>query len=162
MYQLIKNSTAIYRIRDGASIPNDPANNDYAEVLKWIAAGNTPTPADVPTLAQAKFAQIEKINQAADNAFNAIKAGYPKSEVDTWAIQFDEATALAASSIAKTPTIDGIAAASGVSKSVIATSVLEKAVLFQGLAGQIIGKRKKLTAQINMATTNAAAESIAW
>jgi hypothetical protein len=27
-------------------IPFDPANVDYQEYLKWIAAGNTPTPAD--------------------------------------------------------------------------------------------------------------------
>ena len=47
MYKLT-NSTRISRIADGASIPNDPANNDYAEYLKWIEAGNTPLPADVP------------------------------------------------------------------------------------------------------------------
>jgi len=28
------------------SIPFDPANTDYQEYLKWVAAGNTPQPAD--------------------------------------------------------------------------------------------------------------------
>jgi hypothetical protein len=31
---------------DGWSIPFEPANTDYQEYLKWVAAGNTPLPAD--------------------------------------------------------------------------------------------------------------------
>lgn len=36
----------IKRVLDGAFIPADPANNDYQEYLKWVAAGNTPLPPD--------------------------------------------------------------------------------------------------------------------
>ena len=28
------------------AIPKDPANTDYQEYLEWVAAGNTPDPAD--------------------------------------------------------------------------------------------------------------------
>jgi len=31
---------------DGAFIPFDPMNTDYAEYLKWVAEGNQPLPAD--------------------------------------------------------------------------------------------------------------------
>jgi len=44
-YKLTKGSSII-RVADGASIPADPANRDYAEYQAWLAAGNTPDPAD--------------------------------------------------------------------------------------------------------------------
>jgi hypothetical protein len=36
----IKISGMIYRRRDGAWIPPEPANADYKEYLEWVAAGN--------------------------------------------------------------------------------------------------------------------------
>jgi hypothetical protein len=64
MYKLIANSTSITRLADTASIPADPANRDYADYLEWLAAGNTPAPADPvynPRIAEikARLAQID-------------------------------------------------------------------------------------------------------
>ena len=51
MYKLIKDyitneTNLIKRLSDGTFIPFDPANTDYQEYLEWVAAGNTPEPAD--------------------------------------------------------------------------------------------------------------------
>jgi hypothetical protein len=59
MYKL--QSTSILRLYDGACIPQDPANVDYAAYLAWIAAGNTPEPADVPDPKIAIQAQIDTL-----------------------------------------------------------------------------------------------------
>jgi hypothetical protein len=51
MYKLYKpqfGNESVIRLSDGAFIPFDPDNVDYQQYLKWIAAGNTPTPADTP------------------------------------------------------------------------------------------------------------------
>jgi len=43
-YQLTQGDT-ILRLADGAFIPPDPANTDYAAFLEWVEAGNMPEPA---------------------------------------------------------------------------------------------------------------------
>lgn len=47
MYQLTQ-SSGVIRKSDGALIPAVAGNTDYAAYLAWVAAGNTPDPADEP------------------------------------------------------------------------------------------------------------------
>lgn len=45
-YKLVENGVVR---SDGASIPNSEDNRDWQRYLDWLAAGNTPDPADPPT-----------------------------------------------------------------------------------------------------------------
>ena len=62
MYQLTT-STSIKRLSDGATIPNDPGNRDYAAYLAWVEEGNMPDPAPVPEPAPVLTTE-QKLNAA--------------------------------------------------------------------------------------------------
>lgn len=66
MYKLTSNPTIIVRVEDGANIPADAANADYAGYQVWLAAGNTALPADVPA-PPTPIQQIRALEQAHDD-----------------------------------------------------------------------------------------------
>jgi hypothetical protein len=91
MYKLTDN-TFIIRLADGANIPDDPANTDYANYLEWVEEGNTPEAADVspdPTYKELRAAeypsvvdQLDKIYHTGIDGWKAdiqvVKDKYPK------------------------------------------------------------------------------------
>ena len=42
----VTHQTSVIRLADNACIPFDPNNTDYQEYLRWLEAGNIPTPAE--------------------------------------------------------------------------------------------------------------------
>ena len=63
MYKLNKNSNVI-RLVDGALIPVDPDNNDYANYLLWVAQGGVTQAASLP-LPPSKAIRISALVTAA-------------------------------------------------------------------------------------------------
>ena len=49
MYKLITNSDSVIRIADGALIPADEGNKDFAAYQTWVSNGGKPEPADEPS-----------------------------------------------------------------------------------------------------------------
>jgi hypothetical protein len=79
MYKL-NNTESITRISDGASIPKDTANTDYARYLEWIAEGNTPDPyvPPVPTYAELRAKAYPKLEDQLDALW---KGGQPQADM---------------------------------------------------------------------------------
>jgi len=125
----------------------------------------TPCEQQIPpptSLTEAKATRIRYINVEADKAFAQILSPYPAHEVATWPNQYAEAWALQSDPSAYTPTLAGIALVSGETVAVLAAAVLTKAAAYTSVSGQIVGKRKLKSAQIEACVTNAETEAITW
>lgn len=92
MYKL-STTPNIIRLSDGACIPADPANNDYAEYLRWVGEGNAPEPADVPDPKQEALSKISGLESQTllprvtrEFILGAVKAEAQKAGLDPMAL----------------------------------------------------------------------------
>ena len=79
MYKLT-DTTTIIRTTDGAFIPDDLGNRDYAECLEWIAAGGVPEPyqpppiPDVTTVFKLAFVEWCEANNKLDDLLTLLNS----------------------------------------------------------------------------------------
>lgn len=96
MYKLTQ-STSIIRTTDGAFIPADPANTDYAAYLEWLSAGNTPEPADpvapaVPTVVTMRQARLALLQAGLLGTVNSAVATMTGAEGDAARVTWEFST----------------------------------------------------------------------
>ena len=123
----------------------------------WIAAAPVYVP---PTTAELKAAAHARINRQYEIAVNALTAGYPQPEIDSWEKQESEARAWLANNSIATPWIDGAAAARGITKAALIALIIGNANALAPLHGALTGKRQKLRDEINALGHNATQEQL--
>lgn len=88
MYKHTQDIGTIQRVSDGAFIPTNPENADYAAVLAWVSAGNTIAPADsvsvVPDVVTMRQAQRALLAAGLLDQVNAAIAQSPREAQIDW------------------------------------------------------------------------------
>ena len=109
-----------------------------------------PTPPSADQLRTALTAEYERRMQA-------IAAGYPPSERESWPVQTSEATALIADPQAATPWIDSAAVARGVDRFGLALRIVAKDAQYRVFSGTLSGVRQRIEDAIDAAGDDAQA-----
>ena len=142
MYKLTSSSSVVRA--DGALIPADPANADYAAYIAWVDAGNTPLPADVPQVAEILTRAKDELRALRKPMLDAVNGiGWRASMTGNTAVA-NEALALAQSllDITADPALNAATdydsmRAAGVAayKRIAATASPELAIVFREITG---------------------------
>lgn len=89
-YKIQKDGIGVIRLSDMTFIPENPANRDWQEYQKWVAAGNTPDPAFTP-----EELLVQASEKAAEEARIQAKAADITAALPDWATvaaKFDQGT----------------------------------------------------------------------
>ena len=86
-----------------------------------------------------------------ERRMQAIAAGYPPSERESWPVQTSEAKALLADANASTPWIDAAATARGVDRLELANRIVAKDAVYRVISGTLSGVRQRIEDAIDAA-----------
>lgn len=139
----------------GGSMPGDVveiSDEEHAALLqsevegKKIEHGANGHPVAVEpapvTIAQLKAAKLAEINGKSQAFVDAVTAGYPQFEIETWPKQEAEARAWKADAAAKTPTIDRMAARRKIDRLEYLERTYQKTIAFE-LVYDVVGDRQR-------------------
>ncbi len=128
------------------------------EIAGW-PAWDTAVPEPLEPLRAAARARV---NAAYNQATDALAAGYPYRERESWHVQVSEAQALLANAGAATPWIDMAAAQRGIDRQDLAQRIHANDQQYRVIHGTLSGTRQALEDQIAAATTAQDIEAINW
>lgn len=86
-----------------------------------------------------------------ERRMQAIAAGYPPSERESWPVQTQEAKALLADAQASTPWIDAAATARNIDRIELAQRIIAKDAMYRVISGTLSGIRQRIEDQIDAA-----------
>ena len=131
---------------DASNMPLQNICDFQGFIDRWEAAAPQPPAPVLPS--EPKTAAFNRINAAYQAAIAAMKAGYPKDEIESWPKQEAEARAWLSDPSVATPWMDGAATGRGISKPQLAAKIMDRVNRFAVEHGQLTGKRQKLRDQI--------------
>ena len=97
------------------------------------------------------------LNAEYERRMQAIAAGYPPSERESWPVQTEEAKTLLADPTAPTPWIDAAASARGLDRIELAQRIVAKDAQYRVISGTLSGVRQRIEDQIDAAGDDQAA-----
>lgn len=109
-----------------------------------------------------KRLQLIQVNSDYEKACTALTAGYPSSEIATWANQQRDAEAWEKDSEAETPFIDAIADARGIDRLELLQKTLDNVRRFLSATAQYTGTRQRLRDEIAEASTSEEVLAVQW
>ena len=92
-----------------------------------------------------------------ERRMQAIAAGYPPSERESWPVQTSEAAALIADPEASTPWIDAAATARNIDRIELAQRIVAKDAMYRVISGTLSGVRQRIEDAIDAAAGDAQA-----
>lgn len=130
------------------------------EAMHWAGGGWADGLLEAPELAapsvsadQLRFALTAEY----ERRMQAIAAGYPPSERESWPVQTQEAKALLADPQASTPWIDAAATARNIDRIELANRIVAKDAMYRVFSGTLSGVRQRIEDAIDAAGEDAAA-----
>ena len=109
-----------------------------------------------------KIAKKKLILNAYRDQVAQITAQYEQSEIDTWTYQKDQAEAFAADNTSAVPFLSAQSAAREITVAEMAGLITAKSTIYQTVVAGILGKRQKLTKEINDAANMTELNLINW
>lgn len=153
--------------------------DQYAQAIAGMLAGQVvtitggfavtdpPKPPDPPappppTLDDAKAQAHQQVDAQFSLQAALLVGDYPAAERETWPNQQAEADAWHADNTVVTPYLDAIAAARGVDPVMFRQAVYDNVTQFKTASATLVGKRQRLSDEIDAATTVDEAQAIQW